>query len=239
MSPSPALLLERATSPQVDEHPRRALLIPVGALEQHGPHLPLGTDTQIATAVASAGARRCAGTAVAPAISVGASDEHRDFAGTLSIGTDALAALLVALARDASRSWATVLFVNAHGGNAAAMTEAVRQLRDEGLPCAAHHVSVTGGDAHAGHTETSIMLRLDPHAVRLDLARAGNRRPIGDLMPLMRRGGVRSVSANGVLGDPSGADAQAGERMLDELAGACAEAVQTLISQAEGTTNGS
>ena len=69
------------------------LVVPLGATEQHGPHLPLGTDTLIATAVAAALVERVPDADLAPAIAIGASGEHTGFAGTLSIGTDALALL--------------------------------------------------------------------------------------------------------------------------------------------------
>jgi creatinine amidohydrolase len=113
------------------------------------------------------------------------------------------------------RCWADrVVFVNAHGGNIAALTSAVTQLLDEGhdvawLPCATEDV-----DAHAGFTETSLMLHLRPRSVRLRRAQAGNTTPIGQLLPVLVEHGVRAVSPNGVLGDPKGATAREGLRLL-------------------------
>src|SRR3954449_5713373 len=96
------------------------LLLPVGSCEQHGPHLPLHTDTVIATALACGVAERRSDCVVAPPITIGASGEHQGFAGTLSIGTDAMTNVLIELVRSAD--WAAgVVFVNGHGGNAAAM----------------------------------------------------------------------------------------------------------------------
>lgn len=66
-----------------------------------------------------------------------------------------------------------------------------------------HHLDVRGGDAHAGRTETSLLLHLAPEAVRLDLAEKGATEPLPALMPRLRAGGVRAVSPNGVLGDPA------------------------------------
>src|SRR4051794_27413330 len=95
------------------------VLVPVGSTEQHGPHLPLDTDTVIATAVAHGVAAELPGTWVAPPISYGSSGEHQSFPGTASIGTEALTHVLVELARS-MRTWASrVVFVNAHGGNVA------------------------------------------------------------------------------------------------------------------------
>ena len=74
-----------------------------------------------------------------------------------------------------------------------------------------------GGDAHAGRTETSLLLALDPSAVRLDLAEPGCSEPLGTLLPRLRAEGVRPVSSNGVLGDPTGASAGEGREFLDAL----------------------
>jgi len=209
---------------------RGVLLVPVGSLEQHGPHLPLDTDTRIAVAVASGAARARAGVVVAPAIALGSSGEHAGFEGTLSIGTDALCEVLVELGRDAARDWDALLFVNGHGGNATAVSAAVARLASEGRRCAAFAVSAPSGDAHAGLTETSLMLHLEPGAVQLDLAEAGETQPVGELMARLRAAGVRAVSPNGVLGDPRGATADLGRRLLDELVAGCVTAIDALVS---------
>ena len=73
------------------------------------------------------------------------------------------------------------------------------------------------GDAHAGRTETSLQLAMDPARVRLDRAAPGDTRPIAELVPLLREQPVRSVSPNGVLGDPAGASAAEGAALLDAL----------------------
>src|SRR5262249_31065278 len=143
---------------QVDRMPRRVLLVPVGSVEQHGPHLPLDTDTRIAVAVASGAAALREDVVVAPAIAFGSSGEHAGFAGTLSIGAQALSQVLIELGRDAARDWDALLFVNGHGGNASAVSAAVARLVAEGKRCAAFPVSVSSGDAHAGVTETSLLL---------------------------------------------------------------------------------
>ena len=97
------------------------------------------------------------------------------------------------------------------------MTSAVEQMVDEGHDVAAWWPSVPGGDAHAGRTETSLMLAIAPDTVRHDQAEAGNTAALIELLPQMQAGGVRAVSANGVLGDPTGASAAEGEAMLTEL----------------------
>jgi mycofactocin system creatininase family protein len=209
---------------------RRVLLVPVGSVEQHGPHLPLDTDTRIAVAVTSGAAASREDVAVAPPIAFGSSGEHAGFAGTLSIGTDALCEVLVQLGRDATRDWDGLLFVNGHGGNASAVSAAVARLQAEGRRCSAFSVAVAAGDAHAGVTETSLLLHLDPAAVRLDRAEPGEPTPVSELMDRLRADGVRSVSSNGVLGDPRGATAVQGRRLFDELVAGCAAALDALLS---------
>jgi mycofactocin system creatininase family protein len=213
--------LSSATSP----HVRGGLvLVPVGSLEQHGPHLPLDTDTVIATAVANAAGVRLGADGevwVAPAVAYGSSGEHQSFNGTTSIGTDVLRLVVIELVRSL-QSWADrVLLVNGHGGNVAALSSAVAQLRAEGhrvdwVACATE--SGPEGGLHAGRTETSLMMHLAPWSVRRDLAVAGDTRSLTEILPLMRQGGVAAVSANGVLGDPTGATAAEGERLVRAMA---------------------
>lgn len=176
------------------------LLVPVGALEQHGPHLPLGTDTTVATTVAGR-----TGLPVTPPIALGASGEHEGFPGTISIGTETLAAVLVETGRSACRWTRRLCFVNGHGGNLPALVAATTLLRAEGRDVAWHSCGVPDADAHAGRHETSLMLAMAPEDVRADLAEAGNTAPLGELLSAIRAGSVSSVSANGVLGDPAGA----------------------------------
>jgi mycofactocin system creatininase family protein len=204
-----------ATSPQTSG--ADLVLVPVGSIEQHGPHLPLDTDTVIARAVADRMATALGDAWVAPAVSYAASGEHQAFPGTCSIGTEALQLLLVELVRSI-RCWAErVVLVNGHGGNLTAVQGAVEQLRAEGhhvawVPCATEDV-----DLHAGRTETSLMLHLAPWSVRRDRAEPGNSRPLREILPAMRAGGVAAVSANGVLGDPTGATAAHGAQLLERV----------------------
>lgn len=206
-------LLAEAAWTEITERP--LVLVPVGSTEQHGPHLPLETDTLIAISVAQRLAESRGGY-VAPAVAFGASGEHEAFPGVVSIGIDVLRAMLVELVRSLSMWAGRVLLVNGHGGNLEAITRAVEQLRNEGhnvswVPCA-----VTG-DAHAGHTETSLVMHLAPWLVRPHHAEPGNTRPIAELLPELRAHGVREVSPNGVLGDPTGATAAAGAELFEQM----------------------
>src|ERR1700721_4154767 len=109
--------LSETRGPVIEEGPRRLLVVPVGSLEQHGPHLPLDTATRIAVAVARRACTGRPGVALAPPLPVGASGEHAAFPGTLSIGSEALTACLIELGRHASLHWPALLLVNGHGGD--------------------------------------------------------------------------------------------------------------------------
>ncbi|MGD9619972.1 MAG: mycofactocin biosynthesis peptidyl-dipeptidase MftE [Mycolicibacterium sp.] len=235
--------LGNSTSRQVQKS-SPALVVPLGSTEQHGPHLPLDTDTRIAIAVANALAPRLptnggrTGIAsdwlVAPAIGYGASGEHEGFAGTVSIGTSALAEVVVQFARSACRWASRLVFINGHGGNVEALRHAVAQVRSEGHDAAWCPCTVSNADAHAGHTETSVLLHISPEVVRRDHLTAGNRAPLSELMPEMRRGGVAAVSSLGVLGDPTTATAGQGQTIFSEMVDTCLGRVARWAPDHEG-----
>jgi len=207
--------LSDAVWPELVDRP--TVLVPVGSTEQHGPHLPFDTDTVIAAAVARGVAAQLPRALVAPALAYGSSGEHQSFPGTISIGGPALRTTLVELVRSVA-TWAhRIVFVNGHGGNVQPLTSAVQQMIDEGhdvawLPCATEEV-----DRHAGPTETSLMLHLRPESVRLDRAEVGDTRPLEEIFALLVEGGVGAVSSNGVLGDPTRADATLGRELLEQM----------------------
>lgn len=210
-------------------------MLPLGATEQHGAHLPTQTDTLLATATADALA--AVGVLVLPALAYGASGEHQSFPGTVSTGTDALAQTLIELGRSVSTWAARFVVVNGHGGNLDALRRAVPLLRHEGrdaawLPC---RTSVDPADTHAGHAETSLMLHLHPDLVRMDRAAPGCTRPLAEILPALRDGGVAAVSLSGVLGDPTTATASDGRRLWDEL---LADARGRLARWAPGDSDG-
>jgi creatinine amidohydrolase len=208
--------LSAATWPDLDQR-TPLVVVPLGSVEQHGRHLPLATDTVVASAVAEDVVPVLADAVLAPALTYGASGEHEGFPGTISIGTEALSALLVEYGRSAGRWAGRLLVVNGHGGNLDALRTAVPLLRSESRDVAWFPCSAPGGDAHAGRTETSLMLHVEPGAVREALAAAGDTTPIGELLPRLRAGGVRAVSPDGVLGDPAGASATEGAALLAGL----------------------
>lgn len=222
-----------ATWPEVQSREAAILIVPLGSTEQHGPHLPLSTDTDIALRLARAAAERLEGAVVAPVLPFGSSGEHQDFPGTLSIGREALELVLVELCRSASVSFRQIVLVNAHGGNADPVAAAIARLRGEWREVMAWSPR-WGGDLHAGRAETSLMLALRPRRVRRERAVAGNTAPLAELMPALREGGVGAVAANGVLGDPAGASEEEGWDLFDAAVADLVAAVAAW-TPAEGT----
>lgn len=209
------------------------VILPLGATEQHGPHLPLGTDTVRALALAERLAERLP-VLVGPVLPIGCSDEHGGFAGLLSLEADTLAAVLVDCARRMV-AWGVkrLVILSAHGGNGRALALAEAQLRYE-LPelglwipdaetlcgSAVREVATTDGVSinaiglHAGEGETSELLHLCPEQVSMNRAMPGY---IGDMTEGLNRliaAGTQALTATGVVGDPRSADANRGMRYL-------------------------
>lgn len=198
--------------------PRPIIAVPIGSCEQHGPHLPLDTDTRIAMALAEglASSFEPGDVLIGPAVTASSSGEHTGFPGTLSVGADVVEHLIVELVRSADWSGGVVL-VNGHGGNALPVHRAASKLLGEGRRVLSWWPHIRNGDAHAGESETSMMLALAPTLVRMKRAEAGRPEPIVDLIDELRAGGVRAVSPNGVLGDPRRATANHGKALITRL----------------------
>jgi len=206
-----------ATSPEVAAGTPSLLVIPLGSTEQHGPHLPLDTDTRIAEAVATRVVAAINGAWLGPTIAIGASGEHHGFAGTLSVGTEVLASMLVEIVRTAGPEFDRIAVVNAHGGNLPALNRAGRTCDHEGRSLLVWTVNLPGSDPHAGHTETSLMLAVAPELVRLDRAEPGVLSPMAEILGGLIDEGLIGISDNGVLGDPTNATAEEGHDLLDQL----------------------
>jgi creatinine amidohydrolase len=237
------LYMERMTSPEIREAIDggvRSVIVACGAIEQHGPHLPLFMDAEHGTRLAAEVARRLGKTLVAPTIRVGCSEHHMSFAGSLSVSEATFEAVCrdyaVSLARHGFRF---IFFLPTHGGNFAPLRAAVHRLNEAVSGAARVHAftDLDGqievwrraveqesglGDRVGGHAdiaETSIMLALHPDLVREERATAGYR---GGLTPdILRRvfgEGIGAVTPNGILGDARGASAAMGRRCIEDTA---------------------
>jgi len=213
----------------------KILLLPLGSFEQHGPHLPLDTDTIIIDATVARTLRDTQINAnaflVAPTIAISASDEHSGFSGTLSTGTEALVQSVVAICRSASWSLG-ICIVNGHGGNTDALARIISALTYEKITHSIWSLpSYDGADMHAGHTETSIMLHVAPHEVQIDRIERGTIGDASALVAQMRTSGVAGVSDNGVLGDPTTATKEHGIAVMNLYSTSLASHLETLSEQ--------
>jgi creatinine amidohydrolase len=172
------LELANLTWPEAKEAIARAkvALLPVGSTEQHGPHLPLGTDHLTATWIAREAARR-GDFLLLPTVSVGVSPHHRQFWGTLWVEPEVLMAYVMGIARSlAYHGLRKMVFVNGHGGNTPALTDAARRLRDEGIFAFVYvwwraaeeeiREALEDGGGHAGEMEASVVWHIAPELVR-------------------------------------------------------------------------
>lgn len=212
------------------------VIVPLGALEQHGPHLPLSTDQIIAEALASEAAARSGECAVAPCLPVGVSPHHLGFAGTASVAAQTMAELQTDVVSSLlNHGFRCAYVVTGHAGNAGSMAEAERQLAEAfagrvvsfaDWPAqrkAVHAAAVAMGldpervGTHAGHFETSIMCLLRPDLVDSAAAEPGWIGPAVAAGETLRSRGMAALSPIGVIGDPTGAGAEAGRAYLDAL----------------------
>ncbi|MGP3533867.1 creatininase family protein [Microbacterium sp. RD1] len=214
---------------------RRSALIAVGAIEQHGPHLPLATDTLIASETARRVAERMPGVLLGPTLPVGVSTHHASFPGTLSLPErvfqDQVSACVASLG---AHGIERVFVLSGHGGNfgplARLETESGGRIGGatfvpfadlDAFVGVFHSVSAQDGisapdsGAHAGEWETSIMLALHPELVRMERAEVGFLGAFDpEIADRLFAEGTASLAANGVLGDPTSATAERGERHL-------------------------
>jgi creatinine amidohydrolase len=220
------------------DDPRHVCLLPVGATEQHGPHLPTGTDTFVATLLCDHVSRRT-GALVLPVLSIGASFGHgTTFPGTLSAAPEELAGQVRRTVEWATNSGVRrLLVVNAHVGNTAALAIAGDHLRleredvrvgvanwwelDEWV---ATQVSADGEDWHANRAETSLLLALAPQLVNMAAAKSADDPDRSD--GLVFRYTARRLSRNGVTGNPSSATPELGSRLLERIIDALVEIVE-------------
>jgi creatinine amidohydrolase len=249
--------LDQLTWPEVEAAARRpgsTVIWPFGAIEQHGPQLPLGTDGLFAEAVLEAVLRRLAAERPIwrlPLQSLGFSPEHQGFAGTLTLPAELLIGQIVAVgAQLAAAGFQRLVLFNGHGGQIALLQVAARQLRAahpslavlpcflwsgppgvaELLPQPERHDGL-----HAGLAETSLMLQLAPELVRPE-------RPVDGQLATAAPAGwslegavpdawlTRDLSRSGVIGDARGASTELGQALLERLVNGWQELLEGLLS---------
>jgi creatinine amidohydrolase len=228
------------TRPEVEEAIASGVdtvIITIGSTEQHGLHLPLGTDAIMGEALGHRVAHALGDTLLAPGMRIGCSEHHMDFAGSLTLSRETFIGVVGDICRSLARhGFRHIVLLPTHGGNFAPLAKAVEAIRPElsgvnliaftDLMAFMDEIFQTGkarkvtpeqAGAHAGEFETSIMLYLRPNLVAMDQAQPGY---VGDqlsIAPLVFEKGFRAVTANGVLGDPREASAASGEAYMAAL----------------------
>lgn len=213
------------------------VILPVGAIEQHGPHLPLNTDLVIPTRVADAVVDRHGDDLdlwLLPPIAVSRSNEHLWAPGTLSLTASTLLDVVGDIGRSvAGMSGRRLVILNGHGGNSALLNAACREIRiDTGLMTFLAHPMVPpdqGGESaasergmgvHGGHLETSLMLHLGPDLVDMDAATANvpdlDNRHVRFGGPVTFGWASDDFGSEGHIGDPTGATAEIGEAVFED-----------------------
>jgi creatinine amidohydrolase len=217
------------------------VILPLGSTEQHGPHLPLSVDSEIAGRLAEAVARRLGRCLVAPVVVLGCSAHHLGFPGSMSVSPDTLARLVAESCESLGRhGFRRVLVISGHAGNVPAMQQAVDRLASaDGFTVDAfvdwgryreplYAVGAAAGlspeqiGSHAGHYETSLMLGMRAELVRMTDARPGFIGAPAEAGARLRASGMRALSDIGVIGDPRGASAALGDRYFEAMVTAMA-----------------
>ena len=240
-TPKTPFLLAEMTWPDAKRRFREVdiALLPVGATEQHGPHLPLDTDSYDAEHLAGEVAARCSDPRpiVFPLIPYGVSYHHDDFAGTISIRNRTLANMVYEIGMSAARHGITKLvIINGHGGNDPALHFAAQEIsRDahifvcvdtgETSDVDIYSMVDTPNDAHAGEIETSTSLATRPELVKMDKAEplipqfSSRYLDFTSKRQITWYAYTKKISKSGVVGDPTKASAEKGQKMWEIMIG--------------------
>jgi len=209
------------------------ILLPVGSFEQHGFHLPLDTDSFDAEHLAQKVAAACSNPKplVLPLIPYGVSYHHEDFAGTVSLSNETLSKVVYEIGMGVARNGITkIVIINGHGGNVPALKFAAQMInRDAHIFVCVDtgetsdvdllDLAETPNDVHAGEIETSISLAIRPHLVKMDKAKKYVPKFSSRYLDFSTKRSVEwyartsRISRNGVLGDPTKASREKGEKM--------------------------
>jgi creatinine amidohydrolase len=235
--------LERMTWQEVEQAMKDGfdtVLIIAGSIEQHGPHLPLGTDTFLGYALADGIARKMGNTLVAPVIRPGLSEHHMHFKGSLTLTKETFQATVREIVDSYARhGFKRIALTYSHGGNAAALAELLPELasahpdveilkqaeENQFSSPVAEIVKQSGltpeqTGVHAGEMETSLMLAWEESYVRKNRLEAGFQADFskeGEKLSRALANGLHTVTANGILGDARPADKARGEQYLDAV----------------------
>ncbi len=241
-----AVELDRLSWPEVKaglENGRDTVVMAFGATEQHGPHMPLATDALIGDHLARLVAERL-DAFVAPTVRVGCSEHHLAFPGTLSVSEETFHRMVGDLVSSLARGgFRRIVLIPTHGGNFGPLARALEQIGGvEGVEIRAltdlsallaiaqqgvdeYGVPLAEGGLHAGEWETSMLMSIHPELVRLERGQPGYTGDMESAVGAIFGSGVHSLAPNGVIGDPSQASAEHGDRYWKTAEAAAVDAV--------------
>jgi creatinine amidohydrolase/Fe(II)-dependent formamide hydrolase-like protein len=243
-------VLGEMTWPQAKQRLREVdvALLPVGSVEQHGPHLPLGTDAFDADYLARRVAQGCSDPKplLLPLVSYGVSYHHEDFAGTITVSNETLSRLVYEIGMSAAKNGITkLIIINGHGGNAATLNFAAQMINRDAhiFTCVdtgetsdtdVEALAETPNDVHAGEIETSTSLAVRPHLVQMQAARRSVPRFSSRYLDFSSKRSVdwyartAKISASGIMGDPTKATREKGDQMWEVMIRNLVEFVEQL-----------
>jgi creatinine amidohydrolase len=250
--PAPTRLIGDLTFPEVPARLKETsiLCLPIGAVEQHGAHLPLDTDVIVAEELTRRIVARWGDELdlwQLPTVSISLSREHDWAAGTLSLGIQTFVALMRDMARDIVRALPArnLAILNGHGGNRGILDNLIHELRGDFAlnACVLHPFDLSGveaesGDVHGGRSETSVMLALDPQRVRRDLIPSGSTSAAAEAITalIFDRGASfpwRSddprLAVDGVIGAAQGATLELGQAIIEGVVARAGEVLRRLL----------
>jgi creatinine amidohydrolase len=242
-------LISNMTWPEIQRNidsGRNTIIVSVGSIEQHGPHLPIATDELLGTAMACRVAELLDNALVAPTIRPGFSPHHMGFAGSISLTHDTLSCVIKDYVDSLGRhGFENIVVLCSHGGNSPTIRLTCQYLQAQDPPyriipiydmmqyaCMSQHYFGVDEGFHANRIETAWMLYLYPELVQMEKAVAdGSMKDIcvRDVSVMLFHGTVDDISETGVLGDPRGASADLGRESFSELTKALADDIRDFI----------
>jgi len=243
------LLLEEMSWLQIKEamaEGYKSVIIGAGSIEQHGPHLPEGTDSMLGYTFAEALAKELGKALVAPTIRPGLSEHHMAFPGSLTLRESTFIAVLEDYVDCYIRhGFETVILLPTHGGNFSTVDkfakEAPAKYPGTKIICALNHEVMTKlgeesekedgiaaniGGSHSGGTETSLMLLYYPHLVDVSKAEEGFVGNFADVRDNMFKEGIHAITKNGIIGDARVARVDLGKKNAERMVRASAKIVR-------------
>ena len=224
----------------------KTVIIAAGSIEQHGPHLPEGTDSMLGYTLAEGIAKELGNALVAPTIRPGLSEHHMAFPGSLTLRPSTFIAVMEDYVSCYIRhGFENIVILPTHGGNFKTVDEFVeaapKNYPGTKIICGLNHaiMNILGemsvkedgiarnvAGSHAGATETSSMLLFYPHLVDMSVAEEGFVGDFAEVREEMFKNGMHAITKNGIIGDARPASVELGKKSAERLIKVCADVIR-------------